>query len=189
MANKNDTDQKLASAFKSLLEERSFDNITINDICERSGTSRRNFYRHFKDKYDLMCWIYQEEFCIPVFEMQVPHFADLMPLICKYWYENKAFMLHALEVKGPNSLREFSIKRVTPYLLKDYGSAFDESIDVKPLISELVEFGHNMLFNWLKGNPNIGPEEYSNLFLSMMINVSSSMYSLMKKPAEESENV
>ena len=48
------TKQKLLSTFKSLLGEIPFEDITVNEICQRSDVRRATFYKHFDDKYDFL---------------------------------------------------------------------------------------------------------------------------------------
>lgn len=42
----------LIEAFKTLMEEKAFEEITVNELCERAMTRRATFYKHFSDKYD-----------------------------------------------------------------------------------------------------------------------------------------
>lgn len=42
----------LIIAFQQLLEEKSFEDITIQELCDRAKTRRATFYKHFSDKYD-----------------------------------------------------------------------------------------------------------------------------------------
>ncbi|WP_260144189.1 TetR/AcrR family transcriptional regulator [Leuconostoc citreum] len=48
------TKQNIENAFVSLLNEKSCQSITVNDICKRALTSRSTFYLHYLDKYDLL---------------------------------------------------------------------------------------------------------------------------------------
>ncbi len=48
------TKTKLFDSFKELLSEKTFEEITINEICIRSGIRRATFYKHFSDKYDFL---------------------------------------------------------------------------------------------------------------------------------------
>ena len=48
------TKKALITTFSDLLETKSFDNITIQDVCEKANVRRSTFYRHFNDKYDLL---------------------------------------------------------------------------------------------------------------------------------------
>lgn len=50
----NFTKQRIFSAFDELLNELPFDKITVQMIIERGGVSKSTFYRHFKDKYDVL---------------------------------------------------------------------------------------------------------------------------------------
>ena len=58
----NTTKYTLAQSLKSLMEKRSFAKISVADLCENCGMSRKSFYYHFRDKYDLVHWIFQVEF-------------------------------------------------------------------------------------------------------------------------------
>lgn len=48
------TKNKLFTSFKELLSEKTFEEITINEICLRSDIRRATFYKHFSDKYDFL---------------------------------------------------------------------------------------------------------------------------------------
>lgn len=48
------TYKALQEALLILLEQRNFNHITVNDLCENAQISRTTFYTHFYDKYDLL---------------------------------------------------------------------------------------------------------------------------------------
>lgn len=48
------TRRSLVYAMLSLLEKRSFQRITVNDICEEALVGRSTFYAHFEDKFALL---------------------------------------------------------------------------------------------------------------------------------------
>jgi AcrR family transcriptional regulator len=56
------TRQMLFHAFTSLLEEKTFDMITVQDIAERSTLNRATFYDHFDDKFALLAAMMGERF-------------------------------------------------------------------------------------------------------------------------------
>ena len=58
MADSNITKSALASALKELMETTPFAKITVSDICAKCNMNRKSFYYHFKDKFDLVNWIY-----------------------------------------------------------------------------------------------------------------------------------
>lgn len=53
-----DVKEALANALLELSKQKSIEKITVSDIVCQCNTSRRTFYNHFVDKYDLIGWIY-----------------------------------------------------------------------------------------------------------------------------------
>ena len=47
-------------ALKELLGEKSFDEISVSEICDRAQTRRATFYKHFGDKTELLAYMIQE---------------------------------------------------------------------------------------------------------------------------------
>lgn len=58
MSNSDFTKFMIARGLKQLLETKSFTDITIGDIVRHCKMSRNTFYYHFKDKYDVINWIF-----------------------------------------------------------------------------------------------------------------------------------
>ena len=54
------TQKLLREALIELIEERSFDALTIGELTERAMVSRAAFYRNYQDKYDLVEQIFEE---------------------------------------------------------------------------------------------------------------------------------
>lgn len=48
----------LGDALLDLCREKKLDTITIKDILEYTGVSRQTFYNRFRDKNDLIYWVY-----------------------------------------------------------------------------------------------------------------------------------
>jgi AcrR family transcriptional regulator len=54
------TQKLLRDALIELIEESSFDALTVGEICERAMVSRAAFYRSYQDKYDLVEQVFAE---------------------------------------------------------------------------------------------------------------------------------
>ena len=52
------TKRVLADSIRKLMEQRPLAKISVGDIVEECGLNRNSFYYHFKDKYDLVNWIF-----------------------------------------------------------------------------------------------------------------------------------
>lgn len=55
------TKRALEQSLKNLSLKKPLNKITINDITEDCGISRRTFYYHFQDIYDLVEWCCRED--------------------------------------------------------------------------------------------------------------------------------
>ena len=60
----------LHNAFTEALEEKRFEDITVNELCERAMIRRTTFYKHFADKYEYFTF-YINEICAS-FQDQLP---------------------------------------------------------------------------------------------------------------------
>ncbi len=59
------THKALVAAFMQLLGEKRFEEITVNELCDRAMVRRATFYKHFADKYEFFAFVIrtkQEEF-------------------------------------------------------------------------------------------------------------------------------
>lgn len=46
------------NALLKMMERKKLSSVTIQDLLDETGASRQTFYNHFKDKNDLVCYIY-----------------------------------------------------------------------------------------------------------------------------------
>ena len=50
----------LHNAFTELLEEKRFEDFTVNELCDRAMIRRTTFYKHFADKYEYYAFYMKE---------------------------------------------------------------------------------------------------------------------------------
>ncbi len=55
------TKQWIAAAMKRLMVKKSLDMIRVTEICREADIERPTFYYHFRDKYDLVAWIFFQD--------------------------------------------------------------------------------------------------------------------------------
>lgn len=48
----------IAEKMRALLKQKPLEKIRVTEICQAAGIERPTFYYHFRDKYDLMAWIF-----------------------------------------------------------------------------------------------------------------------------------
>lgn len=120
MADSNITKRALATALRELMKEVPFEKIQVAQICERCDMNRKSFYYHFKDKYDLVNWIFDTEIipfiCKADKSGQYEQRVEMLREICDYFYANRSFYRAALKIQGQNSFSEHLGEFVRPLL-------------------------------------------------------------------------
>lgn len=60
------TKQRIADALRRLMNEKSFDKITVRNLMDATNMKRQSFYYHFRDTRDVLMWICTREFIDPL---------------------------------------------------------------------------------------------------------------------------
>lgn len=60
------TKKVIIDSFKELASKKNVSNITVKEITDKCGFKRQTLYNHFKDKYDLIKWIYLNEVILKI---------------------------------------------------------------------------------------------------------------------------
>ena len=154
------TMKALAQALKELMLEKPFAKITTEELCERTGISKRNFYRYFADKYELLSWIYEDEY----FSKLVFHddwvVWDYFPAICEHCYNDRAFFRRALQVEGQNSPRAYWRQALTPLIRHDFADTFRTKISEDFYIAEETDALFDYMAIWINSEPCMPPREF-----------------------------
>ena len=149
MADSNITKQAMATAFKELLQEQSFEKISVSDICDRCHMNRKSFYYHFKDKFDLANWIFDTEFMEVTRNNDIDVEADTvniedrwndLKIVCEYFYENRTFYYRLLQVDGQNSFPEHFRGFIHPILRKRMPLIIGER-ELPPMVYDFIVDG------------------------------------------------
>ena len=124
MSNNMITKDALGKALKVLLEKKPLSKISVKDITEYCNISRNTFYYHFKDKYELINWIFYTDMLENVNSFNDPSkLTNSFVNVCKCLYANRKFYLACFQYIGQNSLYE--------YLIDFYYELWRINIDVR----------------------------------------------------------
>lgn len=103
----NITKRILAEGIKEIMKTTSLSKISVGDIVDHCRISRNTFYYHFKDKFDLVNWIFCTEVTIIISDIvDVTHWSDGLTALCLYMQENRHFYINALRTEGQNSFSD-----------------------------------------------------------------------------------
>ncbi len=116
MADSNITKRALATALKELMEEMPFSKISVTDICQKCEMNRKSFYYHFRDKYDLVNWIYDMEFIAVINKKEYKSSQEFLTDLCDYFYVNRTFYRKAFGMEGQNSFCDHFKEMMSPLI-------------------------------------------------------------------------
>lgn len=161
MADSNITKKALAEALKQLMQEKAFEKISVSDICEKCDMNRKSFYYHFKDKYDLVNWIFDTEFMsITKDEPLLDDTWEWGMSICEYFYENRAFYRKALRITGQNSLSDHFKEVLSSIMSK----RFEDMLGMKIANDFQIKFFTDAVVlafqRWMIEETNMTPKEF-----------------------------
>lgn len=174
MADSNITKKALASALKELMTEQPFSKISVSDICERCGMNRKSFYYHFKDKYDLVNWIFDTECSHFILEYREENIWKVFGLMCHYLYENREFYRHALRIEGQNSFIDHFRESLRSGFRMSFSRLMGEHEDFQLYFySDAIVCA---IERWLTSKKCVPPDE----FLKMLISCARSFEKLLE---------
>jgi probable dihydroxyacetone kinase regulator len=98
----------IARATKELVTTRAFDDITVSTIVKAAGLRRRQtFYDYFRDKYDVLEWIYRVEITeVAPNCTSYRNWPSTLRRMMEYFEANRRFYRKALEIDERNAPEE-----------------------------------------------------------------------------------
>lgn len=174
MADSNITKKALAEALKELMLETPFAKISVADICGKCNMNRKSFYYHFKDKYDLVNWIFDMEFFSLIEKNEHYSAWDLLENMCKYLYDNKKFYKCALKIRGQNSLEDHFIELLTPVMERNIREILsEENMKINDRVLEFhidfcIDAFVGVIRRWIQDSSDTKPEEFLELARSAL---------------------
>lgn len=156
-----------ANALRDLLKEKTFENVTIENILQKSGMSRSTFYRHFHDKYSLMNWIYEAIADEIILENPGSIQSKNILVQCfQYIKANENYFSQIIRFHGQNSFTEFFYSHAQNTTEERISKAIEKnSLSNELLFSIKFYCGGLALIvtEWLKSGLNESPEELAQL--------------------------
>ncbi|MGH4138521.1 dihydroxyacetone kinase transcriptional activator DhaS [Clostridium sp.] len=163
------TKKALALSIKKLMETIPLAKLSIHEIVDNCGINRQTFYYHFKDKFDLVNWIYYTEAIENIDDsIKYGHWTDEMYKTLVYFMENRSFYINALNTPGQNAFDGFLFEKTYDLIM---GVINDISTGIKVLdtdkdfIADFYTYAFvGITVQWIKNNMKEPPEKVvSNL--------------------------
>jgi AcrR family transcriptional regulator len=161
-----DSEKMLAESLEMLLQKKNLDDIQVSEIVAGTSLSRKTFYRHFKDKYDLANWNFTQYFNATISRSNADLSWEEGLLRFLEVCQDKAVSLkNAYSSRDVNCLRSHDIamtrKFYEEYLTKRGADIHSEVM--RFAIEIAVRGGTDMVIGWLLNGMKMEKEELMRL--------------------------
>ena len=99
------TEHRLAQALKEMLAKVPLESISVTSLSERCDVSRKTFYYHFHDIYDLLTLVFLNEKIDGIQSAKTPK--DVLSKIYSYYQKNSGFIDATIDSAGRDLFEEF----------------------------------------------------------------------------------
>lgn len=173
------TKKFLVNSLLQLLQERSFDKISVIEICDRAMVHRATFYKHFEDKYDLFAYgmdcikddaLSKTEFS-DAFENTGDMFLYLADKALSYMQHHKAEIKAIIQNNNNQTIAELTLAYIERSI-KEILSRSKRLVSHKvPLVvlSNFFAGGFASLAVWWIDNDNLYPKEEILKYINILM--------------------
>ena len=177
------TKRALAQAIKELMNEKPLVKISIADIVDRCQMNRQSFYYHFRDKYDLVNWIFYTELITELQNSSNKDEYEELKNICRYLYDNRAFYINALKFTGQNSFYEYFGEVIYQLLKAAFNESFGNSDQSDFNAMFYADALRACIFRWLTSGAKMHPDEFVGKIRSALAISPENQRALLKEAA------
>lgn len=125
------TEYYFAEVLKKMMETTPLDGISVTTLSKKCGVSRKTFYYHYRDVYDLLTQVFLNEKITETPE-DIKTTRDLIEVIYKYYSKNSKFIDATLDSAGKDLFKEFVFNFCYQVMLKNFITPKPESKKLTP---------------------------------------------------------
>lgn len=154
--------ESLMSSLIDLVQKKNIEEITVIDIIHHCDVSRASFYRYFKDKYELMNWVFQQQ--LEGILSKYPNLSDWKEVTyytLLFIYDNRKYFENIVRYKNQNSFIKHVYERTHYYFtirLQDKLGTKDIPLKLTRSIEFCCAGIVHLLENWLSSGMIESPE-------------------------------
>ena len=110
MQMKDRTKIMFADTLEEMLEEMPLDKVRVAKLCERCGTTTPTFYYYFHDKYELVAWMFLQDFAGAFADQDPEYSPDRMNQSTIRFARRRNFYQKAFDDYSQNSIAKYLIE-------------------------------------------------------------------------------
>lgn len=162
---------RLAEAFLELCCEKAIKKITVSDIVKKADTGRQSFYNHFRDKFELINWIFEKRSTEIITGFRPED--GWHRIIANYYHsflDQKAFYSQAAKLEGQNSFADYLYRETFAFhretIMRRAGGELTGDMLFAVRFNTLAAIG--ICTEWMKNGMEETPDEMARLLTSCL---------------------
>jgi len=164
------TAEAIMNCFHKLVMEKDFKKLTVSEICEEAGVSRKTFYKYFKDKNDIVEQILIKDILNPMEQLRELYTNMELPsgmiLNWQYqqFYDDRKFYQRISAFTGQNSFYDFILNHSTSVISERLKNLELSAID-KEYMTYFYSSSHAMLLiKWIGDGMILPPKQIASYY-------------------------
>lgn len=165
-----DTKRMFADELEAMMAGMPLSKVRVSDLCARCGVERRVFYYHFKDKYDLVAWMFEQDRAAADGDASAYSEASYAATHRRLW-ARRDFYRRAFEEDDQNSIERYLLA----FSIEANEVALKRHLGVRTLglehAFEARHFAHGnvgCVIDWLQGTIEATPEQLAATMYACM---------------------
>ena len=165
-----DTKRMFADELEAMMARMPLSKVRVADLCARCGVERRVFYYHFKDKYDLVAWMFEQDRATAATTC-APYTQEFYAESHRRLWVRRDFYRRAFEEDTQNSIEHYLLQ----LSVEANAAALRRHLGVATLSREHAfaarHFAHGnvgCVMDWLRGDLQATAEQLATYMFSSM---------------------
>ncbi|MBP3866319.1 MAG: TetR/AcrR family transcriptional regulator C-terminal domain-containing protein, partial [Eggerthellaceae bacterium] len=165
-----DTKRMFADELESMMRRTPLSKVRVAELCERCGVERRVFYYHFRDKYDLVAWMFEQD-RLAAGETCAPYTEEFYAEAHRMLWARRDFYRRAFDEDAQNSIYRYLLQ----FSIEANEAALKDHLHVSKLSRDLVfdarHFAHGnvgCVVDWLRGHIEASPAQLASCIFACM---------------------
>lgn len=170
MIRSSDPKQVFSASLLELLLDKPLAKISVKEVIDNCDLSKQTFYRHFKDKYDLINWTMKTMWdqLNKEFEADFSSYYETTVRLLTVIKDHKDFYIGAFKMDVQNSLMEFFYQYCVEFSMKH---SSDKTRD--PVLQENLNFAIrfasygtvNCIVDWALAGMKESPQQMAEMLI------------------------
>lgn len=106
---KDRTKIMFAEQLEKMLETMPLEKVRVSRLCKLCGATPPTFYYYFHDKYDLVAWMYMQDFSGVVGDREPGYSTEILNAVTRRMEKRKAFYQKAFTDQSQNSIVKYML--------------------------------------------------------------------------------